>query len=109
MGLLAGVNDIELLEKTKEGRNINRHYYTQDEIDVEVGRPVVQKLFSILKFRNSNPAFDGDIQIEQLDENNVVITWKNSMNEAKLEANLLTKAFTISQKGQTADWEMVAL
>lgn len=98
VGLLAGVNDIELLEKTKEGRNINRHYYTQDEVDAEVKRPVVQKLFNILKFRNSNPAFDGDIQIEQLDENNVVITWKNLLNEAKLEANLLTKAFTISQK-----------
>lgn len=109
VGLLAGVNDIELLEKTKEGRNINRHYYTQDEIDAEVKRPVVQKLFNILKFRNSNPAFDGDIQIEQLDENNVVITWENLQNEAKLEANLLTKAFTISQKGQTADWEMVTL
>ncbi|AIQ22089.1 sucrose phosphorylase [Paenibacillus sp. FSL H7-0737] len=109
VGLLAGVNDIELLEKTKEGRNINRHYYTQDEVDAEVKRPVVQKLFNILKFRNSNPAFDGDIQIEQLDENNVVITWKNLLNEAKLEANLLTKAFTISQKEKLADWEMVAL
>ena len=109
VGLLAGVNDIELLEKTKEGRNINRHYYTQDEVDAEVKRPVVQKLFNILKFRNSNPAFDGDIQIEQLDENNVMITWKNLLNEAKLEANLLTKAFTISQKEKLADWEMVAL
>ncbi|MEK3986479.1 sucrose phosphorylase [Paenibacillus sp. FSL K6-3166] len=109
VGLLAGVNDIELLEKTKEGRNINRHYYTQEEIDVEVERPVVQKLFNILKFRNSNPAFDGDIQIEQLDENNVVITWKNLLNEAKLEANLLTKAFTISQKEKLADWERVVL
>ncbi|MFD5023047.1 sucrose phosphorylase [Paenibacillus sp. NPDC058367] len=109
VGLLAGVNDIELLEKTKEGRNINRHYYTQDEVDAEVKRPVVQKLFNILKFRNSNPAFDGDIQIEQVDENNVVITWKNLLNEAKLEANLLTKAFTISQKEKLADWEMVAL
>ncbi|MEK5252584.1 sucrose phosphorylase [Paenibacillus sp. FSL F4-0125] len=109
VGLLAGVNDIELLEKTKEGRNINRHYYTQDEIDAEVKRPVVQKLFNILKFRNSNPAFDGDIQIEQLDENNVVIIWKNLQNEAKLEANLLSKAFTISQKERSADWEMVVL
>jgi sucrose phosphorylase len=109
VGLLAGVNDIELLEKTKEGRNINRHYYTQEEIDVEVERPVVQKLFNILKFRNSNPAFDGDIQIKQLDENNVVITWENMQNGARLEANLLTKAFTISQKGKLADWERVAL
>ena len=33
--MLAGENDIELLERTKEGRNINRHYYTLEEIDHE--------------------------------------------------------------------------
>jgi sucrose phosphorylase len=109
VGLLAGVNDIALLEETKEGRNINRHYYTQEEIDVEVERPVVQKLFNILKFRNSNPAFDGEIQIEQLDENNMVITWENMQNGARLEANLLTKVFTISQKEQSVNWERVVL
>ena len=36
VGLLAGENDIELLESSKEGRNINRHYYTLEEIDREV-------------------------------------------------------------------------
>ncbi|MEA1974693.1 MAG: sucrose phosphorylase, partial [Bacillota bacterium] len=46
VGLLAGKNDIELLEKTKMGRNINRHYYTLDEIDKEISRPVVKNLFN---------------------------------------------------------------
>ena len=41
VGALAGKNDIELLEKTKEGRNINRHYYSVEEIAAEVKRPVV--------------------------------------------------------------------
>ncbi|MBU3198376.1 sucrose phosphorylase [Clostridium estertheticum] len=31
VGLLDGENDIELLEATKEGRNINRHCYTKEE------------------------------------------------------------------------------
>ena len=39
MGLLAGKNDLELLEETKEGRNINRHYYSNEEIAEEVQRP----------------------------------------------------------------------
>ena len=30
VGMLAGENDLELLENTKEGRNINRHYYTAE-------------------------------------------------------------------------------
>ena len=32
VGLLAGRNDLELLEKTKTGRDINRHYYSLDEV-----------------------------------------------------------------------------
>lgn len=38
VGLLAGGNDIELLEKTKQGRDINRHYYSREEVDREVRR-----------------------------------------------------------------------
>ncbi|HEX3075695.1 MAG TPA: sucrose phosphorylase, partial [Lachnospiraceae bacterium] len=44
VGMLAGRNDLKLLEETKVGRNINRHYYSVEEIEDEVQRPVVQKL-----------------------------------------------------------------
>lgn len=44
VGLMAGKNDLKLLEETKVGRNINRHYYTEEEIAEEVKRPVVEKL-----------------------------------------------------------------
>ena len=55
VGLLAGENDIQLLEKTKEGRDINRHYYDLDEIAEQVQRPVVKSLIKLLEFRNSVP------------------------------------------------------
>lgn len=66
MGLLAGENDISLMEETKNGRDINRHYYSLEEIEKEVKRPVVQELLSLMKFRNEHPAFaiEGDIQVE---------------------------------------------
>jgi sucrose phosphorylase len=41
VGLLAGENDIELVQHTKNGRDINRHNYTLDEIAVEIQKPVV--------------------------------------------------------------------
>ena len=41
-GLLAGVNDYELLEKTGGVRDINRHYYTVEEAEKALQRPVVQ-------------------------------------------------------------------
>ena len=103
VGLLAGENDIELLESSKEGRNINRHYYTLEEIDREVERPVVKKLINLLRFRNTSKAFDleGSFEVETPTENTIVITRKDASNsvEARLEANLETKEFTITEQG----------
>ncbi|MNO20078.1 Sucrose phosphorylase [compost metagenome] len=107
VGLLAGVNDIELLENTKEGRNINRHYYTKEEIDHEVQRPVVQELFKLLKFRNSSRAFDGNIEVEQVNDHHLIITWTNEGTEAKLDANLLTKEFKITERANAGEWTEV--
>ncbi|MBS5912423.1 MAG: sucrose phosphorylase [Paenibacillus macerans] len=107
VGLLAGENDIELLERTKEGRNINRHYYTLEEIEREVERPVVKQLFRLLKFRNTCPAFDGTVEAEQADINNLRIIWKNGASEAKLEANLATKEFSIRYKDAETNWTLL--
>ncbi|WP_270281181.1 sucrose phosphorylase [Enterococcus faecalis] len=102
VGLLAGKNDIELLEATKEGRNINRHYYDLAEIEEEVQRPVIQQLFVLLKFRNESAAFDldGTIEVATPSESEIVITRKNKngSDSATLTANLDTKEFIIESK-----------
>lgn len=104
VGLLAGGNDIELLEKTKEGRNINRHYYSVTEVEKEVKRPVVEALFRLLTFRNNCPAFDlaGSLVVETPSEYEIILTRmdQNQQAQAKLNANLRTKAFTISENGE---------
>ena len=103
VGLLAGENDIELLEATKEGRNINRHYYTLEEIEKEVERPVVKQLLSLLRFRNTSKAFDleGKIEISTPDESTIEIVRKSADQQTKalLVANLATKEFTIEENG----------
>lgn len=65
VGLLAGSNDIELMERTKNGRDINRHYYSAREVDQEQSRPVVQQLKELMILRNTHPAFslDGTISV----------------------------------------------
>lgn len=90
VGLLAGKNDLELLEKTKEGRNINRHYYSLSEIDQEVQRPVVQKLLNLLKFRNKAVAFDlnGNIEVETPNEHEIVIRRSDGSNSDVAEAKV---------------------
>ncbi|SFC09230.1 sucrose phosphorylase [Alkalibacterium subtropicum] len=103
VGLLAGKNDIKLLEETKEGRNINRHYYSVEEIKEDVSKPVVANLLKILEFRNTSQAFDleGTIMIDTPSESQIIIerTDKEGASTAILKADLETKAFTIHKNG----------
>src|SRR5690606_16512121 len=64
VGLLAGTNDIELLARTGVGREINRHYYSWDEVQEALTRTVVQKLLRLIRFRNEHPAFDGTFSLQ---------------------------------------------
>ena len=101
VGLLAGKNDIELLEATKEGRNINRHYYTTSEIESEVTRAVVKDLFTLLRFRNTSASFDltGSITISTPSEESIEIIRmdKQKQTVSKLVANLKTKSFVVTE------------
>lgn len=103
VGLLAGKNDIELLERTKEGRNINRHYYDRDEIKEECKRPVVQKLFKLLKFRNTCEAFNGELQLEVLNEHELKIIWDAGSSKVTLVTNLAEKEFSILEEKAGAE------
>ncbi|MFR5170674.1 MAG: sucrose phosphorylase, partial [Clostridium paraputrificum] len=97
VGMLAGKNDLELLEETKVGRNINRHYYTKEEVAEEVNRNVVGDLLELMRFRNTHKAFnlDGDINVDLDGESIITITRKYEENYATLKANLKTYDFKI--------------
>jgi sucrose phosphorylase len=75
VGLLAGENDINLVEFTKNGRDINRHNYTLDEIAIEIKKPVVQRLLRLMEFRNTYPAFSGTFVIEDAPDDQLVLSW----------------------------------
>lgn len=100
VGLLAGKNDLKLLEETKEGRNINRHYYSKEEIAKEVKRPVVQSLIKLLRFRNEEAAFDldGSIDVETPSENVIVIRRKNKDQSRTAEAKVNLKDLSYNVK-----------
>ncbi len=102
VGLFAGKNDIQMLEETKVGRNINRHYYTLPEIEEETKRPVVQSLIALMKFRNEYPAFGGDMILKESGKKNVLqIAWQKDHYYTELEADLKSKEFTISYRNET--------
>lgn len=98
VGMLAGSNDIELMERTKNGRDINRHYYSMEEVEREQDRPVVLKLKELMILRNTHPAFslDGTIQIEA-NEDKLTITRKYGADQIILKADLTTYQFEIAE------------
>ncbi len=110
VGLLAGKNDIELIEKTKNGRDINRHNYTLDEIEQEVNRDVVKKLFALMKFRNTYKAFDGILYVNETGSNHELsLSWENEEYETTLSADLLTYTFNITFKDELGNMKNLSL
>ena len=75
VGLLAGENDMGLLERTQVGRDINRHYYSPDEIERQMQRPVVQRLFRLMRWRNTHPAFAGEFSLPDCDDRCFIARW----------------------------------
>lgn len=98
MGLLAGENDYELMERTDFPRNISRHNYSLEEIEREAKRPVVRKLCRLMRLRNEYKAFDGEMIVSELPDHLLKITRRSNGCEAVLQADLITKEFTVTCK-----------
>lgn len=97
VGLLAGKNDIELLEKTKIGRNINRRHYTLEEAARETSKPVVRELFTLMELRNRSAAFDGAFMLHETEPHELHITWEKGGEIAELKADLRSKEYTVKE------------
>ena len=76
VGLLAGCNDDDLMHRTGQARDVNRHYYSLDEAAEAVQQPVVQRLIKLMEFRSRHPAFKGDFQLHYSNDSSVAMGWK---------------------------------
>jgi len=96
VGLLAGHNDMDLLGHSLVGRDINRHYYDEAEIEEQIKRPVVQGLFKLIRFRNSCDAFNGDFYLEKPSSHQLSMAWKHAKSHAKLFIDFKSRDFNVS-------------
>lgn len=96
VGLLAGENDMVLLTETRVGRDINRHYYTPEEVSRALQRPVVQSLFQLIRFRNRHPAFDGTFSLPETVDFELTLRWDNGDAWAMLEVDFASGSYQIS-------------
>ncbi len=87
VGLLCGSNDMVLLERTGVGRDINRHRYGTQEVLAELERPVVQDLLSLIRLRNSHPAFQGELRVGRSPPHVLALRWEAGEARAELIAD----------------------
>ena len=101
VGLLAGENDLELVERTGVGRDINRHYYTDSEISAALERPVVDSLIRLMKLRAGSSAFDGKFVIGDSRSDRLILRWNGDDASAELDVDLGGK--TASMRFESPD------
>ena len=96
MGLLAGHNDMDLLARTGVGRDINRHYYSPQEITQALSRPVVQDLCDLIRLRNSCQAFNGHCTLQESAPASLHVRWNLGTEFAELAVDLATLDYRLS-------------
>lgn len=99
VGLLAGENDLERVASTGEGREINRHNYTLEEIERSLGKDVVKRLFKLIRFRNEYAAFDGAFEVAEASDASLVLRWTKGAHTCELNVDWRTSHSWISYTG----------
>ncbi|MEH7116251.1 sucrose phosphorylase [Neobacillus vireti] len=95
VGLLAGENDLENVEKTGEGREINRHNFSLDEIEQSLEKEVVQRLLTLIRFRNEYDAFNGNFEVLESAEDEIRLSWEKESQRCTLFIDLKTNKSVI--------------
>jgi sucrose phosphorylase len=96
VGLLAGANDHDAVERTGEGRAVNRHDYTPAELDTALKRPVVRRLLELIRLRATHPAFAGRLAVVSPDPATLRMTWSTGSHRCSLALNLTTGRMSVS-------------
>ncbi len=88
VGLLAGENDYLGVETTGEGRAINRHNFTDGEVDEALKKNAVERLIKLIRFRNQHEAFNGEFSIAERNEASFKLRWENKDQFCELTIDL---------------------
>lgn len=76
VGLLAGENDFESIKFTGEGREINRHNFSLEEIEESLQKEVVKRLLKLIRFRNEYDAFNGYFKVLDSQKEEIKLLWQ---------------------------------
>ena len=109
-GMLAARNDVALLEATGVGRDINRPYFTTNQIAAGMRRQVVRHLMNMARFRNTHPALGGEFHLGVGTDTELHLGWTSESASIEVRIDLADQTFVIDDTlGDThrtiTDWD----
>ncbi len=87
VGLLAGENDAEAIGRTGDGREVNRHNFSREEIRLATGRSVFPRLERLIRLRNSHAAFDGAFEVGRTTGDRLRMSWATGTEACTLQVD----------------------
>ena len=98
LDLFLGKNDYKAADNAGSGghKEINRTTLSLQDIEEGLKKDVVINQLEIMRLRNTLKAFQGEIKIHKVPDNEINITWKFNEDFVQLKANLKTYKFTIN-------------
>ena len=105
VGLLAGLDDVELFARTGNGRDVNRHVYTPDEVRAALRGEVTRAVLGLVRLRTEHPAFDGTFRYRVRAADAIELSWSHAGSNARLEVSTTTDSpsfrLTLTADGAT--------
>ena len=100
LDLFAGKNDYAAADKGGTGghKEINRTALSNSDIEQGLKQTIVLDQLELMRFRNTSPAFDGELTVNSSDEHCLHLTWKHQESVATLQADLRNYSFSITHK-----------
>ncbi len=104
VGLLAGRNDMALLEATGVGRDINRQRFDRTAVEAALQRPVVQRLLALIRLRNEHPAFGGRFEVQPSAPQVLALRWQAEGAGLELEVDFAGRRASLREAGAEGRW-----
>lgn len=94
VGLMGAHNDMDLLARTGVGRDINRHYFSADEVASALAdeSSLARRQLELVRLRATHPAFEGAFSVEAspeaVVEGRFTLRWENGESWVRAEVDV---------------------